>query len=147
MTVFECIRLVSGSRYGDVPEGLVYEQLDTALAKAGRDQLLVIHGGQRGVDTIAHSWCIRRGVRVVSIPVLFEARGVEDGKERNRFLVSAGLIFAAHYKTEDLLLEAFPGPKSRGTRHCIDHARYFNIKTTVTTPDGTRVTYDFRSAQ
>lgn len=146
MTLISRIVIGSGSRFDDVLQSTVFERLDEVLSTTTRDELLVIHGGQRGVDTLINNWCIRNGVRVISIPVLFEARGVQDGKERNRFLVTVALALAGHFKTEDVRLEAFPGPKSSGTFHCIRHARHFGINTTVTTEgpgtQRTRVNYN-----
>lgn len=133
MTLISRIVLVSGSHHGDVPESRVCERLDEHLKGITRDELLVLHGDAKGVDLIAHYWCVKHGVRVITIPALFEARGRQDGKERNRFLVTTTLALATHFKTEDVRLEAFPGPRSRGTFHCIGLANEFGIPVTVTT--------------
>ena len=117
------IIVVTGARTG-VDTEIVFERLTRFLMDTYSDKVLVIHGGQRGVDSIAQRWCETIGVRFISIPALFETRGKKDGHDRNRFMLITALALQKHYQltNEFISVEGFPGPQSIGTYNCLVQA-------------------------
>ena len=120
--------LVTGGRdYADA--ATVAAVLDRALAKVPEgDVLVVVNGGARGLDTLAHRWALWRCVE--RRPVLPEkhdadwSQGRSAGPTRNAYMVSLGADACV----------AFPG--GRGTADCLRRARAAGIRCGVVGADG-----------
>jgi hypothetical protein len=98
--------LVCGGRdYDNVDK--VYEVLD----EFPTEELLIIHGGARGADSLAGVWAFERGVQVTRYPADWEKYGKRAGYVRNQQMLDEG--------KPDLVI-AFPG--GRGTAMMIDIA-------------------------
>lgn len=72
---------------------------------------IVITGGQRGVDTLADAWALKRGKQRIIIPARFEAIGPAAGPERNELMLSVSSL------GDPQVVIAFPGQV--GTRSMI----------------------------
>lgn len=102
----ERVVIVTGSRLW-ADEERIYAALDAAKPT------LVVHGGARGADAIAHDWATLRGVPSRTFTANWLRYGRRAGPLRN------GVMLRAYPKA---LVLAFPldGP---GTRDCIRQAR------------------------
>lgn len=77
--------LVCGGRdYSDVSE--LYSVMD-ALP---RDGLVIINGGARGADRIAHNWAQDRGVETIVFPADWKRYGRSAGPLRNQRMLDEG---------------------------------------------------------
>jgi YspA, cpYpsA-related SLOG family len=113
--------LVCGSRdYTDIDK--VYHVLDAELARVG-PALLIISGGARGADTIAHQWATDRKVDHLILYAKWEVEGKGAGPIRNRRMLrnKPKKVFAFH---EDI-------DKSRGTRDMVKIAREAGVRVKV----------------
>jgi len=107
--------LVTGSRDIDgVAESIVVAALEQAQDDAFRAHRCstIVHGGARGVDTIASFWALAGGLDAESYPADWERYGKRAGVMRNVQMVDRGA---------DVCL-AFPRRGSVGTWHCVRYA-------------------------
>src|SRR3990167_6850182 len=79
--------LVSGWR-GCVNKMLVHYELDK-IHRLRRITTL-IHGGARGVDSIAHGWAVLNNVPIVMYPAQWDAHGKSAGSIRNQQMLDEG---------------------------------------------------------
>jgi hypothetical protein len=101
--------LVCGGRdYSD--HELVCMVLDRIHAETPID--IVIHGGARGADSLAHAWAVDRRVAVVEVKANWKAHGRAAGPIRNQDMLD---------RWEPSMVLAFPG--GRGTADMVDRAR------------------------
>ncbi len=112
--------LVTGSRdwtdYGAIADALIlYEPRD----------LIVLHGGARGADSLAARWCKQHGVNQWVLPY-FGDEGRRGGGIRNQGLVNVAR--ALHVVGYRCFAEAFLLPQSIGTRDCLRRIRRANEK-------------------
>lgn len=111
--------LVTGSRNWTDQEAVFTALLDQWEKSGG--EMVVIHGGARGADQIAHGWATttpdEMGVSVEVHPADWGRHGKAAGFIRNQQMVDAGA---------DVCL-AFPLGKSPGTRHCMKAAERAGI--------------------
>lgn len=106
------IAVTGGRDYADA--GHVWATLDALHAAEPISQLL--HGGARGLDTIASGWASKRDVPRTAYPADWDLHGKNAGPIRNARMLCDG---------KPTLLVAFSG--GRGTRNCIRQARLFGI--------------------
>ena len=84
------------------------------------DPLIVVHGGALGADSIAHTWCKKRGRQAwVWFPDWSKGKGA--ALERNVSMLELGPEIDC----------AFPMPDSRGTRFTIRKAKEMGIEVRV----------------
>lgn len=86
-----------------IQEGLTALQLDKSKITE------LVSGGCRGVDTIAETWAVKNGVKVVRFPADWNRYGLSAGPIRNREM--------GNYC--DVGVSIWDG-KSRGTKNMID---------------------------
>lgn len=75
-----CVLVTGGRDYADSVK--VYSYLDTILFMCGGD-IMLIHGGARGLDTIADEWAKAREQISVRIPAQWSKYGRSAGMKRN----------------------------------------------------------------
>lgn len=87
----------------------VFAVLDAALA-AYADDLMIVHGGARGADSIAGEWCSSRMVPCLIVPAQWEKHGKAAGAIRNREMlrwnVSGVIAFPGGRGTADMIAAA-----------------------------------------
>ena len=106
--------LITGSRF-ILDKDIIFKELDDIYRKYGIES--IIHGGARGVDTIAGEWAKKNDILVQIFKANWNEYGNAAGPIRNIQMLD---------EKPDLVV-AFPKGISRGTRHCIKHARKRNI--------------------
>ena len=82
---------------------------------------IVIHGAQRGADTIAGRIAKTMGHTVEPCHAAWTRLGRRAGPLRNRAMVQR--LEALREAGGDCYVLAFPLPESKGTRNCIEQAR------------------------
>jgi len=109
----EVVRVIfSGSRDFRTREP-VREILEALIRRLGDpNELVVVHGAARGLDTIAGEEAARLGVSTESHPADWDEYGKAAGPMRNSHMVKLGA---------DLLV-AFPLPGGSGTLDCMKKA-------------------------
>lgn len=112
--------LVTGSRDWSDAEAL-HEALDAQLGRW--PDMVLVHGGARGADSLAGRWAAGRGVPVEVYRADWDTHGRAAGHIRNGVMVRAGA---------DVCIAAPLGP-SRGTRGCMEPARRAGIPVLVVT--------------
>lgn len=104
--------LVTGGR--DLTDrALVYATLDAVRERFG--PFVLVHGGARGADQLAHEWAVSRGMDIERVPAEWALYGRRAGPIRNAEMVRRGAA----------LLVAFPG--GRGTADCVSRAEAARI--------------------
>lgn len=111
--------LVAGSRSID-DVGKVEHILSNASYIFDRNVALVLHGGARGVDTIAGEWARRRGYDVREYPADWNTHGKSAGYIRNVEMVA----------NCDAAIVLWNGT-SKGTRHTLDQLEKYLIRHVV----------------
>lgn len=99
--------MVCGSR-SITNEDLVFKAIDEYVAELN-DEVIIIEGEARGVDTIAKNWAISHGAEIIKFPAKWDLYGKSAGFKRNVDMVKAC----------DACLIIWDG-KSKGTKHDID---------------------------
>lgn len=116
--------LLTGSRRASWP------QLDVVAERLDRypDGTTILHGDGDGVDTVAeYSGPPSRH----SVPVpYFSDMGKSGGPRRNDMLVELAGVYHRHGYT--VVVEAFPGPQSRGTWDLVNKAKAAGFEINVT---------------
>lgn len=110
--------IVCGSR--DLTDALAIE---SALCAIEPRPTVVVHGGCRGVDTIAGAWARRNGIPVEVHPAEWDAHGKSAGPRRNRHMARLGA---------DLCVAIYTGPTlgaRSGTASMLRQARLAGIRT------------------
>lgn len=111
--------LITGSRHWDSYIGMTRAfELFQSSVDVAFEEMIIIHGGARGADTIAGDIAKRFGCQVEVHPADWVAHGKAAGPIRNQQMVDLGA---------DICL-AFPLGESRGTRHCMKAAEKAGIK-------------------
>lgn len=113
------IVVVTGGRNFGVrrPEWeFIHKELD---ARKGAMEVLV-HGGARGVDSVANHWALANAVPHLCVPARWRELGFGAGPERNRRML---LMAMKMMGPSNALLLVFPGGK--GTEDC--HAQAIEI--------------------
>lgn len=89
-----------------------------ALAKlhAKHGVSIVIHGGCRGVDTVAGVWAEGQGINVAKVPALWRRHGKAAGPMRNAMML----------RLRPDVVVAFPG--GRGTANMVHLAREAGVR-------------------
>ena len=115
--------LVTGSRNltGERAENGMYHTLNAIMALLGADShdIVLIHGGARGADTLADRAGRQLGMHIEPHPADWQAYGRAAGPIRNRQMVDLGA---------DLCL-GFPLGTSKGTWNCMRTAAKAGIPT------------------
>lgn len=115
--------LVTGGRdYGDPAK--VYSWLDSVSLLYGRD-IVLIHGGARGLDTIADSWAKARQQIHVCLPAQWDKYGKKAGMKRNAEMAA---LSGAH------VVVAFRG--GRGTMGMLSLVSSMDPQPVLILPDG-----------
>lgn len=120
--------LITGTRSFDrIEQNIAYmqERISAACIAFGEgdEELVLVHGGARGVDTVAADAAHRLGLVLERYSAHWDVYGKAAGVIRNQEMVDAGA---------DVCL-AFPSSEapSRGTRDCIDRAKRAGIPVLV----------------
>lgn len=112
--------LVTGWRDWE-DEGYIYRILDRER-KIWASELswdLIIHGGARGVDTIAGEWAHSRGIHTAQVEALWDYYKKPAGPIRNSYML---------YLQPDLVIAFHPDISgSKGTADMVKKARAKNI--------------------
>lgn len=118
--------VVSGSRGLDPEPATFNRALEAATSRgfALHPDLVVVHGGARGVDEAAGDWARVLGAEEVVVPAQWERYGILAGKIRNWDMVLAA----------DGLLAVWDG-QSNGTSHAIAAACALGLPVHVHCPD------------
>jgi hypothetical protein len=91
---------------------------------------LVIHGGAKGADAIAHSVALDHEIEVLTVPARWKAIGKSHaGPARNERMLRWAFMLAS--QGHDVHCYAFPLSGSRGTWDCVERMRKHEIPTTV----------------
>lgn len=107
--------LVSGSRnWSDA--GTIHTALNEMRAVHG--EIIVVHGGAKGADSIADSWARLRDVPVEVYPAQWDKYGKAAGMKRNQQMLDTGIDVVA----------AFPLGRSPGTRGMMRIATSAGVK-------------------
>ena len=111
--------LVAGSRTLDDPFVVMslLEGAVCALPDFGYISDVVVHGGARGVDTLAGDWAVDNGYEVHVMPAQWDEFGRSAGYRRNAEMVAIA----------DAAVFLWDG-ESRGTQHSIDLVRAKGIR-------------------
>lgn len=121
--------LITGGRDFNHKE-IVMQALTDTIASFSGEEVVVVHGGAKGADTLAAECAKKLGAGVECHPADWETHGKKAGPIRNVHMVNLGA---------DICL-AFPSQQSKGTWHCVKKAREAGIKTEIheKRPDGMR---------
>lgn len=126
--------LISGSRGWNDPNpiGKVLDAFQRDALKNG-DEVVVIHGGARGADSIAHSEAVKRGIRVIVEKADWDRNGKAAGPIRNQLMLD---------KHDPHVLYAFRSHgRSTGTDDMVRRAQKKGVLTYVV-----KATYDTEEA-
>jgi len=86
-------------------------------------EVIVLHGGARGLDTLAHNFCLELGLKVIPIFADWYKYGKTAGVIRNTTLIEFNPILVIGF-----LIDNIP---CNGTQDCLAKARLKNIPTLV----------------
>jgi hypothetical protein len=117
--------LVTGSR--DLANAyLVNATLDGVLdglmyAKPDDTDIVLIHGGAKGADTLAANWAASKGIRCERYNAQWDAYGKAAGPMRNQQMVDTGADVVVGFLAEG----------SRGTADCLKRATKAGIPSVV----------------
>lgn len=99
--------MVCGSR-GITDEQFIFNEIETYIAELN-DDVIIIEGEARGVDSIAKKWALTHNKQIMSFPAQWDLYGKSAGFRRNYDMVNAC----------DHCLVLWDG-QSKGTKHDID---------------------------
>lgn len=121
--------LFSGSRNWK-DESVVFECLKKIISTYGENEITIVVGGAKGLDTIVENISRSLGLNVEVFNANWNLYGKRAGPIRNQKMLDSGadLVFA------------FPEKESRGTRHMIDISRKAGVKTIVYENNAWKVT-------
>lgn len=109
--------IVTGSRDVNQPE-LITSILDSYLTKHQPEQVLLITGGCRGVDTVARNHAITLNIPVKDYLPDWSTYGKSAGPIRNRTMLE---------ENPDAVVIAFPSSRSKGTVDCVKQAKKMDM--------------------
>jgi len=110
--------VITGSRAWKDPEPIK----DVILGRLDHPKAdLVLHGGYRGADLIAHDIAVEAGIMSVGIPACWKEFKGQAGPIRNTHLISAGAFQGV--KGHDVRVYGFPLERSVGTWNCANIAK------------------------
>jgi hypothetical protein len=119
--------LVTGSRQWvdqNLLQGALLQQ--HRRAQADGEDMVVIHGGARGADTMAETWVRQlcaEDLTSIPVPADWDTYGLRAGALRNQWMID---------QAEPHICLAFIHPgKSRGTQDCIRRARKAGVEVLV----------------
>ncbi len=106
-----------------------YEKIRQALVDlGGKDAIeIVIHGGQRGADTLFGEAAAKLGIPWIPVYADWTLHGVKAGRLRNQRMLDE------HHPN---LCLAFPDPESKGTWDMVRRAKAAGVETKVMRLDG-----------
>ena len=114
--------LVTGSR-GFTARALLEKTLMGILARANTLDVEIWHGGcPSGADQMAHDFCLAHRIPEKVFPADWNGYGKAAGPMRNEKMAKAGPDLCA----------AFPAGLTPGTRHMIECAIEYGIRTLIT---------------
>ena len=116
--------MVCGSR-GITNEQFVFNAIDEYVAELN-DDVIIIEGEARGVDSIAKKWALTHNKQIMSFPAQWDLYGKSAGFRRNYDMVKAC----------DYCLVLWDG-QSKGTKHDIDLCVKWNKPYKVVRNNGT----------
>ena len=94
------------------------------------DELGIFVGDAKGVDATIREFCITKGVEHEIFYADWESYGFAAGPIRNKQMIEAAYKF--HQESGDeIVMLAFPGPKSKGTKNAIEIAQKMGINVLV----------------
>ena len=115
---------VIGSRTGfSVNPGEMIEKV-LELENISKDQLIIVSGGAKGVDSLAESWAISNGVETLIFPADWKNLGRGAGYIRNIQIIDSA----------DLVLAVWDG-QSKGTKHSLYLSRKRGLKVYLAYPE------------
>jgi hypothetical protein len=128
------IAIVTGSRRLN-DKAAVWRELERLRPR------LVIHGGARGADELAHQWALRTATPALVVPADWERLGKRAGPLRNEAMGALAERFAGYDDSPlivySVVVLAFPLGRSPGTRHCMKVMRWRGFEVREIDPFGT----------
>jgi hypothetical protein len=119
------IRLaVIGSREGFLGDPGTFIEKLIRIEKIEKEDLTIVSGGARGVDSLAEAWADREGVKKLIFPADWKGKGKGAGYIRNVDII----------ENSDLVLAIWNG-ESRGTLHSLTLAKRKGLKIYLTLPE------------
>ena len=119
------IRLaVIGSREGFLGDPGTFIEKLIEIEKIEKEDLTIVSGGARGVDSLAEAWADREGVKKLIFPADWKGKGKGAGYIRNVDII----------ENSDLVLAVWNG-ESRGTLHSLTLAKRKGLKIYLTIPE------------
>lgn len=116
------ILICGGREFADYDA--VLDQLDTVRCGLEPDEsLLVIHGGARGADRLAHQAATERCVNVQVFPADWDGVGRAAGFRRNEEMAH----FLVHERSMGARVKVFAFPGGNGTAHMVSTARRLKL--------------------
>jgi hypothetical protein len=104
--------LITGSREVDGPAEVLISDVLAEVIKVAGPGATIVHGGARGVDTVASFWAVATGLQHEPHRADWDAHGKGAGHMRNAEMVALGASVCL----------AFPRRSSRGTWDCVRRA-------------------------
>ena len=112
--------LVTGSRtWSD--KTVIYSELNNFLAKFPNN-LILVHGGAAGADSIAHNWALANNVKTEVWEANWDLHGKKAGPIRNNLMIKSGADYSL----------AFLQNNSSGTLHAISTLKKSGVDTKIT---------------
>lgn len=90
---------------------------------------LVMHGGARGIDSLADKWAEHNGVLCLVFPALWDEEGKEAGTTRNQRMVEIAATLKHHGHRVQVF--AFPSANGSGTQDCMLRAYEAGLRVAV----------------
>jgi hypothetical protein len=104
---------VVGSR-NIVDEKLIFDSINSIISEVD-DEIIIISGGARGVDSIAAKWAKNNNIKLIEIKADWNRLGKAAGMIRNKDII----------KNCDIVLAIWDGV-SKGTAHSIQLGKSLN---------------------
>lgn len=107
----------------------IYYQLDRLTQSIHKDEILIITGDAKGVDTVALEWAMSRGIKSKAYPAKWKTYGNKAGPIRNQLMLDSELvdIDTATGKWTNFTVVVFPG--GTGTKDMKTKAIRANVET------------------
>ena len=119
------IRLaVIGSREGFLGDPGTFIEKLIEIEKIKKEDLIIVSGGARGVDSLAEAWADSEGVKKLIFQADWKGKGKGAGYIRNVDII----------ENSDLVLAIWNG-ESRGTLHSLILAKRKGLKIYLTLPE------------
>ena len=119
------IRLaVIGSREGFLGDPGTFIEKLIEIEKIKKEDLIIVSGGARGVDSLAEAWADRESIEKLIFPADWKGKGKGAGYIRNVDII----------ENSNLVLAIWNG-ESRGTLHSLILAKRKGLKIYLTLPE------------